>query len=358
MIEPERTIRQRPSRIAGHGRSSRLRRAEQAEERGFLVDAAILLTALPAIASIVKIALISRGNIDVLIVLLRGTNLLAFFGSSVVQLATLVAFFMLGWVVAISRSARGRAYVGSILGRHPWVQLVVYFGTLVFISTAPWLMVLMVISVPVVLAVFIAAISLALWLIRKSFLFLATLARVARNALAQQALNADNRIWRSVAGFLSKNHVRPKLFRRRGIGWLTEDFAAAIAKEQGRMAKSPRKTFGVGLASCVILLIFVPTAWGPIERIGVSGSGSVVGYVVESTGDWTTIVTDARRIAIVDTSRVVSREVCPTVHVAIPVMLYQYGSVSEVLPVVFRAVTSWDDLDMAECPLETERTES
>jgi hypothetical protein len=354
VIEPERTKRQRPSQIAGHGRSSRLRRAEQVEERGLLVDAAILLTALPAIASIVKIALIARGNIDVLIVLLRGTNLLAFFGSSVVQLSTLVAFFMLGWVAVISTSAKGRAYVGTILGRHPWVLLAAYFGALVFILTAPWLMVLMVIIVPIVPAVLIAAMYLALWLIRKFFRFSAMLARVAHNGLAHQARNADNRIWRSVAEFLSRHRVPPKPIRRKGLGWLTEDFVAAMAKERRKVAGSPRRIIGVGLMSCVIVLIIMPTAWGPVERISVSGSGSIVGYVAESTGDWTTVVTDARRIAIVDTSRVASRDVCPTVHVAIPVMLYQYGSVAEVLPVVIRAVTSWDDLDMAECPPETE----
>lgn len=80
------------------------------------------------------------------------------------------------------------------------------------------------------------------------------------------------------------------------------------------------------LSIVVMFLVTQSNMWLPLERMTIDQTPEV-GYVLESTGEWTTILTSDRELTVTQTSDVAEREICESSNAGTLAMLIQGGRI-------------------------------
>ena len=83
----------------------------------------------------------------------------------------------------------------------------------------------------------------------------------------------------------------------------------AIAEREDR--NSPASIITV-IGVLVIFLITPTNMWLPLEKVGITKADDQVAYVLESTAEWTTLLSPDRKVEVIATSDIESRSVCRT----------------------------------------------
>jgi hypothetical protein len=225
-------------------------RVSSPKNQRFSFDIALVIAVVPVAGAAVRIWMYSGGDISLFLVLLRTLNVPAvLIGTCVLMIPPLLIVLLVSMLT--DRAARSR--ITGWLAQNPWatgVMLPIVFVVAAY--TIDWR-----------ILVFVAGISTA--------------------ALAIYAI-------RSVAK------------RRRAKSGPVR----AVRRVRGA------DPIAVLLSVLAVFLVTPGNMWLPLETLSIEGDEARVGFVLESTAEWTTILTEEREVQIVATSTLESRSVCST----------------------------------------------
>jgi hypothetical protein len=236
------------------------------EQQKFKYNVALLIALVPVIAAAIRIWTYSGGDTTVFLVLLKTLNIpTVLIGTSVLIIPSLI---LLAAIVLLS-DWKARDWTEAWLKRHQrmWIAAPILF--LVVAYTAPWS-------------------------------FFATLAGIA---LLVAFYFLIKRYWP-----WGKKYILDLLVAERGS------------------SNGPDSI--ITIPSVIIVFLIAPAnMWLPLERIQTTKSVEKTVYVLESTQEWTTLLSKDRKLEILRTDEVKSREICHSNKVvSIATSLYQSGT--------------------------------
>ena len=100
------------------------------------------------------------------------------------------------------------------------------------------------------------------------------------------------------------------LFVRRFWNWGHQHISRLLVAPRGDQ-NGPNSLITV-VTIVIVFLITPANMWLPLERIEMASGEQEVGYVLEATSDWTTLITVARRVDVLPTPEVKGRTICRT----------------------------------------------
>lgn len=230
-------------------------------------DVAVLIALLPVVAAAVRIWMYSGGDSALFLVLLRTLNIPAvLIGTGILMVPSLLTLAL----IILLTDKKAREWVKKLSSNHRWLFTIV---------------------IPIFLVIVGYTIS---W---TTFVWLTAIALVALVFFFIQ------RRWRK--------------FRQRKTG---------VEAAQRRSPIGP-DSFATLFTVVAVFLVTPTNMWLPLEQVSIAGGGARVGYVLESAAEWTTILTNDRKLEIVATPKVESRAICNVPNPGTLAMLIQHGSV-------------------------------
>jgi len=108
------------------------------------------------------------------------------------------------------------------------------------------------------------------------------------------------------------------------------------------------------VAALFSVWVFLDALWVPHEAVRTTHGGTIVGYVLDSGGDWTSVLLSERRVVVHErTERITAREICT-------LQAHQHSVFSDEAPSVWtllgRAVPRISHGQPTFCPTPTRRS--
>lgn len=227
-----------------------------------LVDVALVIALAPVVAAAVRVWMYSGGDTSVFLVLLRTLDIPA---ALIASAMLLVPTALLLLVIILLTDWRARDAMQATLERNPWLAPVFPILFFVMVYTGNILFALG--------AAFVALLVVVYFSIK--------------------------RFWPWGHEHINRVVIAPRGDRNRPASMLT-------------------------IAGVLTVFLIAPSnMWLPLERVERVDSEPLVGYVLESNEEWTTLLTPAKRIEVVQTPKVGAREVCrPGGPVSLATLLY------------------------------------
>ena len=215
-------------------------------------DIALLIAIVPIAAATIRIWMYSGGDIALFLVLLRTINIPAVLVGTAVLL---VPSLLLVGLVMILFDRKARAWIKARFARNSWTITVAFPVVGIVIGyTISW---------PYfVWLVIISACAVGYFFIRR---------------------------------FWQKRKVTKKTTNKKSF-----------------FGSTGPDSFIVLLSVVASFLVTPGNIWLPLEQVTITGRESSIGYVLESTSDWTTVLTKERTLSIIATSDLESRQLCDT----------------------------------------------
>ena len=212
-------------------------------------DAALLIALVPVAGAAVRIWMYSGGDVAVFLVLLRTLNIPAVLIGTCLLVAP--GLFLLALVILLS-DWKARDWAKDWLTRHRWIAPALSVTFILLLYTVSW-------TILIPLGV-LGILTVAYFIIR--------------------------RFWP-----WGKKHITDNAIAERGNRSGPDSIITVI---------------GV-----LVLFLIAPTnMWLPLEKVGITKADDQVAYVLESTAEWTTLLSPDRMVKVIATSDVESRSVC------------------------------------------------
>lgn len=213
------------------------------------IDVALFIAVVPIVAAAVRIWLFSGGDVPVFLTLLRTIDIPAvLIGTIVLMIPGLITLALAILLTDWKMRDRAKAWLNNRRWLTPLAPVVIF----VLLYTVSWAFVISLVGIGLMVAAYV--------LIR--------------------------RFWP-----WGKKHIADVVVARRG-------------DENGPVSL-------VTFVGVLIAFLIMPTStWLPLERIDVNNSESRTAYVLESTGEWTTLLTLRHKIEVHPTNQIKNRAVC------------------------------------------------